>query len=238
VLFSPLLRPALPRLPSLCALCGGWGEQRVCSACMKRWAGAAHRCARCAIGTPSATAQCGTCLLEPPPYARAVAAFDYAAPWDGLIARFKFNDALDLASPLTQRLLCAIRASGVTLPELLLPVPLSETRLRERGYNQAWQIARRLGKALALRADAHLLLRTKDTPHQLALPPNARTANVRGAFAVEPLRLRELRDAQVAVVDDVLTTGATAAEVTRTLLQAGAASVQVWVLARTPRPDR
>lgn len=238
MLFTSVLRPALPRLPSLCALCHGWGEQRVCSACMKRWAGAQHRCAQCAIGTPTATARCGACLLDPPPYARAVAAFDYATPWDGLIARFKFNDALDLVPSLTQQLLCAIRASGVTLPDRLLPVPLSDTRLRERGYNQAWEIARRLGKALALRADPHLLLRTKDTPHQLALLPNARAANVHGAFAIEPLRLRELRGTHVAVVDDVLTTGATAAEITRTLLQAGAASVQVWVLARTPRPDR
>ncbi len=177
-------------------------------------------------------------MLQPPPYVRAVAAFDYAKPWDGLIARFKFNDALDLGPSLTQQLLYAIGASGVELPGLLLPVPLSEQRLRERGYNQAWEIARRLGSALALRADPHLLLRTQDTPHQLALPPNARAANVRGAFAMEPLRLRELRGTHVAVVDDVLTTGATVAEITRTLLQAGAASVQVWVLARTPRPDR
>ena len=219
-------------------MCHGWGEQRVCAACLTRGSGAAHRCGRCALGTPLATALCGACLLDPPPYAHAIAAFDYAAPWDGLIARFKFNDALELGPSLTQPLLRAIRSSGVALPELLLPVPLSEIRLRERGYNQAWEIARRLGKALALRADPHLLLRTKDTPHQLALAPGARAANVRGAFAVEPLRLRELRGTRVAVVDDVLTSGATAAEITRTLLQAGVANVQVWVLARTPRPDR
>ena len=236
---APLSWPGLNalRLPSLCALCHGWGPQRVCPACVKRWAGAAFRCARCAIGTPTATAQCGACVLNPPPYAGAVAAFDYATPWDGLIARFKFNEALDLVPSMTQQLLCAIRATGVTLPELLLPVPLSESRLRERGYNQAWEIARRLGKALALRADAHLLLRTKDTPHQLALPPSARAANVRGAFAVEPLRLREVRGKHVALIDDVLTTGATAAEISRTLLRAGAAAVQIWVLARTPRPN-
>ncbi len=238
MLFSSLLRPTLPRLPSLCALCHGWGEQRVCAACLTRWSGAAQRCGRCALTAPLATSLCGACLLDPPPYAHAIAAFDYAAPWDGLIARFKFNDALDLGAALTQPLLRAIRTSGVALPDLLLPVPLSDTRLRERGYNQAWEVTRRLGKALALRADPQLLLRTKDTPHQLALPPGARAANVRGAFAIEPLRLRELRGKCVAVVDDVLTTGATAAEITRTLLQAGTASVQVWVLARTPRPDR
>jgi ComF family protein len=185
-----------------------------------------------------AGATCGACLLHPPPYARTVAAFDYATPWDSLITRFKFHGALDLAPSLTLQLLHAIRAGDVPAPHLLLPVPLSEARLRERGYNQAWEIARRLMQPLACRAEPQLLLRTQDTPHQLALPPEARAANVHGVFTVEPLRLRELRGQCVAVVDDVLTTGATAAEVARTLLQAGAASVQCWVLARTPRPDR
>ncbi len=240
MLFSPLLRSgfATPRLPSLCALCHGWGEQRVCADCSSRWAAPQPRCARCAIQAPAATPLCGACLLDPPPYARAVAAFDYAAPWDRLIARFKFNAALDLAPALARQLLHAIHASGVDPPDLLLPVPLSAKRLMERGYNQAWEIARLLGKTLHCASDPHLLLRTCDTPHQLALAPGARAANVRGVFAVEPLRLAELRGKTIAVVDDVLTTGATAAEVSRTLLQAGAASVHVWVLARTPRPDR
>ena len=120
---------------------------------------------------------------------------------------------------------------------MLLPVPLSGKRLRERGYNQAWELARRLGRALHCPADARLLLRVKDSPHQLALPPAQRAANVRGAFAVEPRRISELRGREVALIDDVMTTGATAAEIVRVLLQAGAARVQVWVLARTPRPE-
>ncbi|MFZ2648482.1 MAG: ComF family protein [Burkholderiaceae bacterium] len=228
----------LPSLPGLCALCHGWGEQRVCADCLARWAPAKPRCARCAIDIPAATALCGACLHAPPPYESAVAAFDYAPPWDGLIARFKFNAGLDLLASLTRALLMAIRTSSVSLPALVLPVPLSKRRLMERGYNQAWEIARRLGAELRCRSDPHLLLRIADTPHQLALPPSARAANVRGAFAVEPLRIAELRGKPVAVVDDVMTTGATAAEVTRCLLQAGAASVHLWVLARTPRPDR
>jgi predicted amidophosphoribosyltransferase len=85
--------------------------------------------------------------------------------------------------------------------------------------------------------DANLLLRVKDTPHQLALAPAARAGNVRGAFAIEPRRRDELRGRRIALVDDVVTTGATAAEAARTLLQAGAAAVDVWALARTPRPD-
>jgi len=228
----------LPGLPSLCALCRSWGGQRVCADCLRCWAPAVTRCVRCAIEVPAATRLCGACLLQPPPYTRAVAGLDYAPPWSGLIARFKFNSALDLMPSLTIQLLAAIRASDAPLPSLALPVPLSDERLRERGFNQAWEIARHLAAALGCACDPRLLLRIADTPHQLGLPPAARAANVRGAFAVEPLRLAVLRGKPVALVDDVMTSGATAAEIARTLLHAGASEVQLWVLARTPRPDR
>lgn len=163
-----------------------------------------------------------------------MAAFDYDYPWDGLLAAFKFRAALDLAPALAERLGNAVVDNAAPMPDLLLPTPLAPARLRERGHNQAWEIARRLAQRLGVRADAHLLLRIKDTPHQLSLPQAGRAANVRGAFAVEPVRRRELAGKSVAVVDDVMTTGATAAEMADTLLQAGAARVSIWVLARTP----
>ena len=177
-------------------------------------------------------------MLEPPPFRRAVAAFDYAPPWDGLIARYKFDSALDLAPALSAALLAAVRRSATEMAQLILPVPLSPARLRERGFNQSWEIARRLGAPLRCRVDAQMLLRTKETAHQIALPTQQRLTNVRGAFAVEPLRVSELEGRNVALVDDVMTTGATFAELARTLLQAGAAQVQVWALARTPAPER
>ena len=180
---------------------------------------------------------CGTCLTNTPPFVASVAAVSYSHPWDGLIARFKFHAALDLAGMLAARLSDAVRLSQVPHPSLLVPVPLSAQRLRERGYNQAWELARRTARTLNCPADPHLLLRVKDSPHQLTLPKSQRTANVRGTFAVEPMRANELRGRSVALVDDVMTTGATAAEATRVLLQSGAASVQVWVVGRTPRPE-
>ncbi len=202
---------------------------------MARFAPAVVRCTRCAIEVPGGQALCGACLREPPPFARTVAAFDYVPPWDHLIARFKFHAALDLAPVFADGLVAAARP-GLAAPTLLLPVPLSEERLRERGYNQAWELARRAGGILRVRADARLLLRIRDTPHQIALPIERRAANVRGAFAIEPRRRAALGGQDVALVDDVMTTGATVAEAARVLLAAGAASVQVWVLARTPRP--
>ncbi len=121
-------------------------------------------------------------------------------------------------------------------PDLVLPVPLAPARLRERGYNQAWELARRVARRLAVGADPQLLLRIRDTAHQLALPPAARAGNVRGAFAVEPRRRAEIAGRRIAVVDDVMTTGSTAAELAQVLKQAGAAAVEIWVVARTPRP--
>jgi ComF family protein len=153
-----------------------------------------------------------------------------------LITRFKFHEALDLTQALADLLEAAQRGTHVPPPELLLPVPLSAERLQERGYNQAWELTRRMAHGLSIRADAQLLLRIRHSSHQLALLPEERAANVRGAFAVEPLRRDELRGRHVAVIDDVMTTGATFAEIARVLKQAGAARVDAWALARTPRP--
>lgn len=218
-------------------MCHDWGRQRVCALCVARFAPALPRCRRCAIEVPAAAALCGACLTDPPPFERTLAAVDYAHPWDGLITQFKFHSALDLAPALTQRLLDTFEHANEPAPTLLLPIPLSAERLRERGYNQAWELARRIARTLNCRADAKLLLRVKDTPHQLALAPDKRAGNVRAAFAVEPRRRGELAGTTVTLVDDVMTTGATVAEAARALLQAGVARVQVWVVARTPLAD-
>jgi ComF family protein len=241
VLLTRLLKTLAPvaagRLASLCAVCRGWGSQRVCGDCVARFAQPVPRCALCALPVPASVAVCGDCLKDPPPWQRALAAVDYGHPWDGLLTSFKFHAALDLAPALVQRLVDAQRRDAEALaPGLLLPMPLGPARLRERGHNQAWELARRLAVQVHCLADAHLLLRLRDTPHQTRLSPSERVANVRGAFAVEPRRLAELRGRDITLIDDVMTTGASAAEATRVLLQAGAARVQVWVVARTPRP--
>jgi len=180
--------------------------------------------------------ECGDCLVNPPPFRHTVAAVDYAPPWAALITRFKFHGALDLTTTLTGLVRAAQTRSGAPPAAWVLPVPLSDARLRERGFNQAWELARRLALPAGCRADPRLLLRVRDSPHQLALAPDRRAINVHGVFAVEPRRRAELRGRAVAVVDDVMTTGATGAEIARVLLQAGAAQVDLWVVARTPRP--
>lgn len=228
---------ALPRLslPGLCAICRGWSGERICPACCARHAAPVPRCRRCALEVPAGVDICGHCLRRPPAFDAALAAVDYAHPWDALVARLKFRDALDLA-PAFASLLWQAAAVAPGRPELLLPVPLGGQRLRRRGYNQSWEIARHLARRSGAACDARLLLRIRETPPQLGLALDQRASNVRGAFAVEPTRRAELSGRFVVLVDDVMTTGETAGELALTLKAAGAARVEVWVVARTPPP--
>ncbi|MEY4748298.1 MAG: hypothetical protein RIQ60_512 [Pseudomonadota bacterium] len=256
----PAERPHWLRLlaPSgLCQVCQTWQRQPICAECIALFGAPRLRCARCALALPAGVAAhvgarfdslsadlplCADCRRESPPQIAAVAAFDYVHPWSGLLGRLKFHDAVELARPLAQALAAAVaarQAADQRLPaaDLVLPVPLAQGRLRERGYNQAWELARRVARRLGVRAEAALLERLRETPHQLVLPRVARHANVRAAFVLAPGAARHLTGRQLAVVDDVMTTGATLAEVGRTLLRGGAASVQCWVVARTPLDD-
>lgn len=184
---------------------------------------------------PTDGATCGQCLRAPPAWSRAVAAVDYAFPWDRLIVDFKFHGRLELARPLAERLRQAVQDAGAEREvDLLLPVPLAPARLAERGFNQAWELARRLGAALRLPAQADALQRPLAGAHQADLPRAERALNLRGAFLVEPRWRSLLRGRRIALVDDVLTTGATAREAATALLRAGTGAVQVWTVARTP----
>jgi len=170
--------------------------------------------------------QWGACLGKPPPLDRCIAALNYAYPWDLLIQLFKPHQALDLRRALLERLDQAlVAAQALPVPEWLLPVPVSAQRLRERGYNQSWELARNLAGPSQLRFAPDMLLRVRDTRHQIAPPTEERAADVRHAFAIDPRRAPQLRGAHVTLLDDVMTTDATLHELARSLRQAGAASV-------------
>ncbi len=222
-------------LPSQCAVCHDWTDQRICTDCVAAYARHVPRCRSCAIEVPASVTTCGACVKEPAPFGRCIAAVDHDGPWRHLVASMKFRAGLDLIAPLGQRMLLALNDACAPPVDLILPTPLALARLKERGYNQAWELARWLAARLGLAARADLVLRVRDTPHQLGLDPAQRHANVRGAFVVEPTKARELNGRRVAVVDDVMTTGATLAELARCLRRSGVADVQAWVLARTPK---
>lgn len=205
------------------------------------------RCLRCAIDLPAderaafiapTLLVCGACLQGDHDIEQTVAAVRYDFPWDGLISRFKFRNGTDLAGPLARLLADAAQrqqaAQGMPRPDLLIPAPLTPERLRERGYNQAWELARRVSRQSGIATAPSLLARVLGGPHQADLPRARRLRQVEGAYAPTPAGLLAVRGRRVAVVDDVMTTGATARELARTLRRAGASAVQVWVLARTP----
>jgi ComF family protein len=237
----PLIEKVLMRCAGQCAICRAWSHDTVCAACLGLYARPVPRCWTCAARLPPELTgrprpQCGRCLVEAPPLDRTVAALDYRFPWDGLLQHFKYHQALELRESLLGRLNSALSAAEVDAPDWLLPVPLSPQRLRERGYNQSHELARSLAKRRGLRCEPGLLLRVRHNERQAGLKLDARAANVRGVFAVDPLRAPRLRGCSVALLDDVMTSGSTLYEIARVLLQAGAMSVQAWVIARTPEP--
>lgn len=235
----PALTPASGWvLPGPCEICRRWSSPSVCADCHERFAPAVLRCRSCGLTLGSDAVACGRCLRTPPPYALCCCAVDYRFPWDGLLAQFKFGNRPELATALCSLLVPALRPglldATVPRPAAVLPVPLSPRRLAERGYNQSWELARRLARALQLPANAQVLRRTRDTPAQMSLTRAQRQSNLAGAFSVDRVAAGAFAGQTVALVDDVMTTGATLAEAATVLRQAGAAAVQVWVVARTP----
>ena len=166
--------------------------------------------------------------------AQCLAAVDYRWPWSMCVARWKFEGDVGLTRPLATLLQSTpgVRAA-LDAADLVLPMPMSEQRLAERGHNPALLLARRLAPRTTR---AGLLLRTRDTPPQRSLPRAARLKNVRGAFQVDPLAAPSLAGRRVVLVDDVMTTGASVREAASVLSAAGAAHIAVLVLARTDEP--
>jgi len=206
-----------------CFLCRGSAREALCDACQADLPRLAPpRCPRCALASPRGEV-CGRCLAQAPRYDATLAALAYQFPADALVHALKFRGELALAG-----FLGGILSKSIVQLEVdrVVPVPLSAARLRERGYNHAAEIARRL---LPAKLDLALCERSRDTPPQMELPFEARRRNVRGAFRCTSALAGET----VAVVDDVMTTGATLDEIAAVLKAAGAARVVNWVLART-----
>lgn len=223
--------PAL--LPSHCLLCGVRSPAQIlCPDCRDDLpALAAAHCPLCLEST-SYGERCGRCLTEPPGFDGVFAAYAYDFPLDKLIHAFKYGQQLALAGWFAAQLadLLAPRQAehGWTT---LIPLPLHRRRLAERGFNQALEIARPLGKRLRIPCDANGLTRIRAGAPQASLPLKERLHHLRGAFACQ----RDYRQQRILLLDDVLTSGSTANECARVLKQRGAASVHVAVIARALR---
>jgi ComF family protein len=218
-------------LPGQCAICRRWPARTLCDACVNRFAQPLTRCITCALPVPGGVTRCGACLRDPPPLDRCIAAVTWGFPWSASIASYKFGGQPGWAATWATLLRSAPWAEpALEAADCVVPMPLSVQRLRERGFNQALEIARRLSP---VKTDAHTLLRIRDTAPQRSLDREGRLRNVHGAFAVEPARTARLKGHHVLVVDDVMTSGASLHAAALALRQAGAAHVSALVLART-----
>jgi ComF family protein len=232
----------LPRfaLPDLCALCGNLSQCTLCSGCNEAyWNEARLRCTVCAVPLSGyrrkgvTRYRCGDCASAPPPHDATLALADYRPPLDALALGLKFRARLMLAREFATRLGSLADDSLDPHPPLdvIAPVPLARGRLVERGYNQAWEIAKPLARLLHVRSDATLMRRIIDTAPQSRLDLEGRRYNVGQAFVVA----KPVRGRHVGVVDDVMTSGATLEAVARTLKEAGARRVTCFVALRTPK---
>jgi ComF family protein len=223
-------------LPPRCLVCAeaGCDGHDLCVDCIAALPWNRSACPQCGVPMPRSDT-CGRCLKKPPPIVRAHAAFRYGFPVDRLLPRFKFHRDLAAGRELAGWMIEALR--DVERPDALIAVPLHPRRLRQRGYNQALELARPLARAFDLPILHHALRRVRDTAPQAGLGALARRRNPRGAFAVG----RDLRNparipAHIALVDDVMTTGATLFECAKVLQRAGVGRVDVWAVARVPPP--
>jgi len=243
-------------LPACCIMCGQRCPDRMlCGGCEDDIPRITVCCRQCGLpGAWGAAELCADCLRHPPPWNQAVAALVYEYPVDHLVRRFKFHNDLACGQLLAEELVYAVKyrqalcalgqgeweqngleqsrlKTSSEKPELLIPVPLHFLRRCKRGFNQAEFIASQLQRQCGIPVQRHLLRRINHTSAQSGLDRKTRQKNLRNAFRCKPLN-----GAHVALVDDVLTTGATLQECSRVIKKAGAGRISVWVAARVPAP--
>ncbi|MGY4533647.1 ComF family protein [Pseudomonas sp. TE3786] len=209
----------------------------ICRPCEAELPWLEAHCRICALPLPVEGQICGECQITPPHFDQVQAPWHYGFPIDTLITRFKHHGKWPLGRLLGELLSHHLQnafAQGLARHELLLPVPLGKQRLRQRGFNQAGMLADWLGSPLQLAVNPRLLYRERETSAQQDLDAAARQRNLRRAFALRDPNLVAGR--HLALVDDVLTTGATANSLARLLKKAGARRVDIYCLARTPKP--
>jgi ComF family protein len=215
----------------VCPLCGGRaGRDGLCHGCQASLPRLPRsHCPVCAIGNASAEL-CGRCVSVRPFFDRVIAPFTYGFPVSVLIQGLKYRGELACARPLAAAMANVLDKEPY--PDLLVPMPLTNTRLAGRGFNQAMEISRYIAAEFGLSIAADACYRKGDGTPQTSLPWKKRASNVRNAFTCSA----NIEGKSIAVVDDVLTTGATLNELARILKLSGAREVTGWIAARTPAP--
>ena len=218
-----------------CVLCRSnptQGHASLCASCngiLPRLNKTCHRCAR-PLDASVKSSLCGQCLTSPPPYDRIITPFAYQAPIKTFIHALKFQKKLSYAPLLVELMDPTLQHAyrEHNWPEALLPIPLHATRLRQRGFNQALEIALACAKIYNIPVLKHQAIRIKNTLPQAQTPAALRRKNLKDAFKIKPLPHRH-----IAIIDDVVTTGHTVCEYSRYLRRLGVEVIDVWCSART-----
>lgn len=221
----------------LCILCqlNPANETQLCHACSNDLPWIHHACQSCGIPLnihDPARLTCPSCQNKQPSFEQAISPFEYRFPIDQLIQLAKFGHQSHYLIPLAELLSAYLlnHHLATPLPALIIPVPMHRTRLLERQYNQAALLGRQVAKRLQIRFDTTLIMKTTNTPHQADLDRKARQKNLRNSF-----QCLQKPPASVAVIDDVMTTGTTAAEISKVLKRAGCKKVYIWTIAHTAK---
>ncbi len=211
-------------------LCGAITDNSIdlCAECEQDLPFIHHGCRYCAKPLLQNAFICGECLKKQPPFDHIFALCAYQKPITAMILRLKFHQQLVNAKILGE--LMAERLKSCPKPECLIPVPLHINRLKERGFNQALEIARPISKRLEIPIDFHSIKRIRHTEAQAQTPANKRKQNIKGAFSIT----REFKPKKhVAIIDDVVTTGSTVSELAKVLHRHGIEKIDIWCCART-----
>ncbi len=220
--------------PNMCLQCDAIGENGIdlCERCHQGLPWIKYACQQCALPLASMdTKLCGSCSNREFHFDQAHAPFQFAGFIRDAVYQFKFNQKLNQGKLLAQLLLQHIEKQQLTIPEIIIPVPLHKKRLRKRGYNQALEIARILSNALNCECTYNNVYRSRDTSVQMELPAKQRYKNVKDAFSIKE-SATVFKNKHVCIVDDVMTTGNTVNEVAKCLKKVGTAKIDVWCIAR------
>jgi ComF family protein len=209
-----------------CVLCDAAEADVVCAPCRASLPCAATYCPSCAA--PNHVAICGACLRDKPQFDATLAAYQYQFPLDRLVQSFKFSANLALVDFFSDALARQVKHSGMLMPDMIVALPLANKRLASRGFNQSALIADVVGRLLNIKVAHSAMLRIRETPPQAGLSRALRLKNIKGAFDCAG----NVDGKHIAVIDDVMTTGATLSEAAKVLKRAGAIKVDAWVLAR------
>lgn len=221
-------------IQNTCPLCSTPSPKFICKTCSEMLPTITHQCYQCGLPlssneTNATTLRCGQCLQSPPHFDVCISPFHYALPINQFITQLKFRQQLHYANILSELLISKIEQHSENLPECIIPVPLHRTRLRQRGFNQAIEIARPIAKKYGIRLDTSSCTRVISTPPQMEQNKKTRQKNIRNAFEVSS----EFHSKHIAIVDDVMTTGHTLNELSRVLRNQGVTRIQIWAVARS-----